>query len=170
MRRSLLIDNNIQLPVDVKVYADRKFSHTVMTYAKKVSIIPDCVYLWRIRSHVIDESLSMRRKETWNYIDRIESFKSDLNHFTNFYKDYFKSIFNMATLPFYWSSIEPKKGELRYDKNSEKYYRRPPIDLCMEYCEENKIEPREHALAYEHLGMTMPAQPCGECEQMKIGE
>jgi len=99
MRRSLLIDNNIQLPVDVKVYADRKFSHTVMTYAKKVSIIPDCVYLWRIRSHVIDESLSMRRKETWNYIDRIESFKSDLNHFTNFYKDYFKILMRRVTLP-----------------------------------------------------------------------
>ncbi len=66
------------------------------------------------------------------------------------YKDYFKRVFNMATLPFYWSSIEPEKGKLRYDKNSEKYYRRPPIDLCMEYCEENKIEPREHALAYEH--------------------
>jgi len=66
------------------------------------------------------------------------------------YKDYFKSIFNMATLPFYWSSIEPEKGKVRYDKNSEKYYRRPPIDLCIEYCEENEIEPREHALAYEH--------------------
>ena len=45
------------------------------------------------------------------------------------YTDYFKNIFNMATLPFYWSSIEPEKGKLRYDKNSEKYYRRPPIDL-----------------------------------------
>ena len=51
------------------------------------------------------------------------------------YTDYFKNIFNMATLPFYWSSIEPEKGKLRYDKNSEKYYRRPPIDLCLEYCE-----------------------------------
>ena len=26
------------------------------------------------------------------------------------------------------------------------------------------------ALAYEHLGIAMPAQPCGECEQMRIGE
>ena len=26
------------------------------------------------------------------------------------------------------------------------------------------------ALAYEHLGMMMPEQPCGECEQMRIGE
>ena len=26
------------------------------------------------------------------------------------------------------------------------------------------------ALAYAHLGMMMPEQPCGECEQMRIGE
>ena len=66
------------------------------------------------------------------------------------YKDYFKNVFNMATLPFYWNSLEEEKGQLRYDKNSYKFYRRPPIDLCMEFCEKNGIEPREHALAYEH--------------------
>ena len=66
------------------------------------------------------------------------------------YKDYFKNVFNMATLPFYWNSLEEEKGQLRYDKNSYKFYRRPPIDLCMEFCDENGIEPREHALAYEH--------------------
>ena len=26
------------------------------------------------------------------------------------------------------------------------------------------------AFAYEHLGMMMPAQPCGECEQIRMGE
>ena len=66
------------------------------------------------------------------------------------YKDYFKNVFNMATLPFYWNSLEEEKGQLRYDKDSYKFYRRPPIDLCMEFCEKNGIEPREHALAYEH--------------------
>jgi GH35 family endo-1,4-beta-xylanase len=66
------------------------------------------------------------------------------------YKDSFKKIFNIATLPFYWNSIEPEKGKTRYHKDAEKYYRRPSIDLCMEYCEENGIEPREHALAYEN--------------------
>ncbi len=65
------------------------------------------------------------------------------------YKEYFKSTFNMATLPFYWSTCEPQKNEKRYAKNSKKWYRRPPIDLCMEFCQENGIEPREHALAYE---------------------
>ena len=75
----------------------------------------------------------------------------ETNEKNQLYKDYFKNTFNMATLPFYWSSVEPERGVTRYNKNSPKYYRRPAIDLCMEFCEENGIEPREHALAYEHL-------------------
>lgn len=67
------------------------------------------------------------------------------------YKEHFKNLFNMATLPFYWNTIEPEKGRLRYEKGSSPFYRRPPIDLCMEFCEQNGIEPREHALAYEHM-------------------
>ena len=67
------------------------------------------------------------------------------------YKKYFSQAFNMATLPFYWSDLEPEKGKQRYDKNSPKIYRRPPTDLCMEFCEKNNIEPREHALAYERF-------------------
>lgn len=67
------------------------------------------------------------------------------------YKEHFAKAFNMATLPFYWDSTEPEKGKTRYDKNSPKLYRRPPIDLCIEFCEKHNIEPREHALAYDHL-------------------
>jgi GH35 family endo-1,4-beta-xylanase len=67
------------------------------------------------------------------------------------YKRRFAQLFNMATLPFYWNDLEPEKGKPRYSKDSPKIYRRPAIDLCIEYCEENGIEPREHALAYEHF-------------------
>lgn len=67
------------------------------------------------------------------------------------YKKYFADTFNMATLPFYWDATEPEKGHTRYDKNSVKLYRRPPIDLCIEFCEKHGIEPREHGLAYEHF-------------------
>ena len=67
------------------------------------------------------------------------------------YKKYFADTFNMATLPFYWDATEPEKGKTRYDKDSEKLYRRPPVDLCIEFCEKHGIEPREHALAYEHF-------------------
>jgi len=65
------------------------------------------------------------------------------------YKKYFSEAFNMATLPFYWDATEPEKGQTRYEKGSKRIYRRPPIDLCIEFCEKHGIEPREHALAYE---------------------
>ena len=65
------------------------------------------------------------------------------------YKKYFAELFNMATLPFYWDTLEPECGKPRYAKDSPKVYRRPPIDLCIEFCEKHGIEPREHALAYD---------------------
>lgn len=67
------------------------------------------------------------------------------------YKQYFSDIFNMATLPFYWDTLEPQRGNPRYAKESAKVYRRPAPDLCMEFCEKHGIEPREHALAYDHF-------------------
>lgn len=67
------------------------------------------------------------------------------------YKRYFADVFNMATLPFYWDTLEPERGKPRYAKDSPKVYRRPSPDLCMEFCEKHGIEPREHALAYDHF-------------------
>ena len=67
------------------------------------------------------------------------------------YKKYFSDTFNMATLPFYWDTLEPEKGKPRYAKDSPKVYRRPAPDLCIEFCEKHGIEPREHALAYDHF-------------------
>ncbi len=65
------------------------------------------------------------------------------------YKTLFAEVFNMATIPFYWSSLEPSEGAPRYDIDSPHCYRRPAIDLCMAFCKEYGIEPREHGLAYE---------------------
>ena len=67
------------------------------------------------------------------------------------YKKRFASVFNMATLPFYWDALEPTEGKPRYAKDSERVYRRPAPDLCIEFCEKHGIEPREHALAYENF-------------------
>ncbi len=67
------------------------------------------------------------------------------------YKEKLAALFNMATVPFYWDATEPEEGKTRYGKNSEKIYRRPPTDLCVEFCEKHGIEPREHALCYDHF-------------------
>ena len=65
------------------------------------------------------------------------------------YRDGFKEIFNLATIPFYWNTLEPEQGKPRYAKDSPKIYRRPAVDLCMEYCAENNIEPKCHCLNYD---------------------
>ena len=64
------------------------------------------------------------------------------------YKDLFASAFNIATLPFYWSDLEPEQGRPRFAKDSKKIYRRPPPDLCLEFCEKRGIEPKAHILNY----------------------
>lgn len=64
------------------------------------------------------------------------------------YKQYFADVFNIATLPFYWSDLEPEEGKPRYAKDSPKVYRRPAPDLCLEFCAEHGIEPKAHCLSY----------------------
>lgn len=64
------------------------------------------------------------------------------------YKEAFKQAFNEATLPFYWSDLEPEEGKPRFGKESPKIYRRPAPDLCLEFCEANGITPKAHCLTY----------------------
>ena len=65
------------------------------------------------------------------------------------YRESFAKVFNIATLPFYWNTLEPERGKPRFDKSSPKVYRRPSIDRLMEFCKENGIEPKGHCLNYE---------------------
>lgn len=67
------------------------------------------------------------------------------------YREIFPKTFNLATLPFYWKDQEPQRGKTRYTKDSEPIYRRPPIDACLEYCEEKGIEPKAHCLNYDYF-------------------
>ncbi|NLF61278.1 MAG: hypothetical protein GX574_09020 [Lentisphaerae bacterium] len=64
------------------------------------------------------------------------------------YKRLFAEAFNIATLPFYWDTLEPEQGKPRFAKDSPKVYRRPTPDLCLEYCEANNIQPKAHCLNY----------------------
>ena len=64
------------------------------------------------------------------------------------YRERFAAAFNFATLPFYWGANEPEPGKYRFAKDSPYMYRRPPIDLCLEFCEANGIEPKAHCLNY----------------------
>ena len=64
------------------------------------------------------------------------------------YKELFAKAFNLATCPFYWSDLEPEQGKPRYSPDSPRVYRRPPTDLCVDWCEKNGIEPKCHILNF----------------------
>ena len=85
MRRDMLLEHNIRLPIGM-IYADRLFSHTAYIHANKISIIPDCVYLWRRH----ESSLSMKREKIENYINRLDSYDMNLDDIINHYPDYIK--------------------------------------------------------------------------------
>ena len=65
------------------------------------------------------------------------------------YRDAFHRYFNLATVPFYWNTLEPERGKPRFAADSEKIYRRPAPDLCIEYCREKGIDAKLHCLVYE---------------------
>ncbi len=79
----------------------------------------------------------------------------DLSRFTQYdaynakYKELFKGLFNLATLPFYWQDTEPEKGKFRYDQDEPHIHRRPPVSRCVEFCKENGIRMKAHCLNYD---------------------
>ncbi len=94
IRKDLLVENDIKLPEGM-IYADRNFSHTAYVHAKRISVIPDCVYLWRIRS----DSLSMKKRKLDNYVNRIDSYELGLDDITGRYSDYFKILLRRVFIP-----------------------------------------------------------------------
>ena len=95
IKKDLLIDNNVIMPEEIKIYADRCFTHRVYSHAKKISIITDCVYLWRKRS----DSLSRTHHDIKNFIDRMDAYDYDLDYLSGFYRNYFNTLFRRALIP-----------------------------------------------------------------------
>ena len=60
------------------------------------------------------------------------------------FEETFSDTFNLGVIPFYWKDLEPEPGKLRFDKNSPKIYRRPPPDLCVEFCQKYGIAAKGH--------------------------
>lgn len=80
------------------------------------------------------------------------------------YEEYFKKLFNLATIPFYWDDFEPTDGHMRFDKNSEFIDRRIPPELALEFCNANDIEVKGHPLFWHAM---LPQWLPQDYEQMK---
>lgn len=131
-------------------YVSEKVAYGIENYRKgdaKITFIDACgAPIPNARIKITQKSHEFRFGANIFMLDEFESDEKN-----QAYKKYFADVFNMATLPFYWDTLEPRRGSPRYASDSPKVYRRPAPDLCIDFCKEHGIEPREHALAYENF-------------------
>ncbi len=64
------------------------------------------------------------------------------------YEHAFGDLFNQATIAFYWKTLEPTKGLLRFTADSPYEYRRPPTDPVVEFCQKKGLYMKGHAIIY----------------------
>lgn len=64
------------------------------------------------------------------------------------YESSFLRLFNFATVPFYWSDLEPERGKVRFEKDSKFIPRRPPPDLCVEWGLKHSLTLKGHPLSW----------------------
>lgn len=64
------------------------------------------------------------------------------------YEETFGTLFNAATVPFYWKTLEPEYGKPRYREDSPYEYRRPATDPVVDFCESKGINMNGHAIIY----------------------
>jgi len=83
------------------------------------------------------------------------------------YEDTFGTLFNAATVPFYWRTLEPEQGKPRYSAESPYEYRRPPTDPVVAFCEFKGINMNGHVIIY---GMRRWDHPTWMPEERKAME
>lgn len=68
------------------------------------------------------------------------------------YLEQWKKLFNTAVVPLYWEGTEPEPGKLRYETSvANDIYRRPPVDMVVNYCKENDIKMKGHPLFWHEF-------------------
>ena len=72
------------------------------------------------------------------------------------YEQIFKDLLNFATVPFYWKTLEPGKGNIRFSENSRHIYRRPAPDMVVEFCKKNNITMKGHPLFWDNAQWNIP--------------
>lgn len=60
----------------------------------------------------------------------------------------YTALLNYATVPFYWSDLEPEPGRPRFAKDSPPIYRRPPPDAVVEFCRAHGLAMKGHPLVW----------------------
>lgn len=64
------------------------------------------------------------------------------------YEERYCALFNGATVPFYWKTLEPEPDKLRFAADSPFLARRPPPDRVVDFCEEKGLRMHGHTLVW----------------------
>ena len=64
------------------------------------------------------------------------------------YAETFGSLFNAATVAFYWKTLEKDRGKPRFEEGRSYEYRRPPTDPVVAYLESRGVSMNGHAIIY----------------------
>ncbi|MGV8092985.1 MAG: endo-1,4-beta-xylanase [Mangrovibacterium sp.] len=83
------------------------------------------------------------------------------------YEDTFGTLFNAATIAFYWKTLEPEQGKPRYEAGSSYEYRRPATDPVVAFCESRGINMNGHAIIYGMRQWGHPAWMPEDREKME---
>lgn len=91
--------------------------------------------------------------------------------YNNRYKELYGTLFNSATVPFYWKEFELERGKPRFateyrdteefwnnckDPYSELHWRRPSTDQIVEFCESKGIRMHGHVLVWGNRKWQLP--------------
>ncbi|RRJ94369.1 glycoside hydrolase family 10 [Opitutaceae bacterium TAV4] len=72
------------------------------------------------------------------------------------YEEAFCALFNGATIPFYWRTLEPEQGRPRFGIHSVPIARRPPPDKTVKFCEERGLRMHGHTLVWNFRKWSVP--------------
>jgi len=73
------------------------------------------------------------------------------------YERRFCELFNGATVPFYWRTLEPEQGRPRYRAHSvPRIARRPSPDMVVEFCERHGLRMHGHTLVWAFRKWSVP--------------
>ncbi len=82
--------------------------------------------------------------------------------------DRYVQLFNYTVAGCFWPDYEPEPGKLRFDADSEPRYRRPPVDVVLDWCETNNITAKGHNLFWgTNNGLTPPKWLPDDAEQWR---
>lgn len=72
------------------------------------------------------------------------------------YEEAFCGLFNGATVPFYWRTLEPEQGSPRFAAGSVPIVRRPPPDTVVEFCQKRGLRMHGHTLVWAFKKWSVP--------------